>query len=370
MAKKATLSSINEALLKIAQSTAAEKAEAKGLPQLEAVATVAAPASQPGVSDPQVAPASARTASGGVDNPAPGLKTDPQGSPAPVPVTQKPAEKGDIDKEASVEQLAQGIVSSIVAYNQQKEAAAPAPAPATATRKEAAPARRGLNIELTTDVLSKIACIMLASEDGAAFVQTKLAEHLGKAAADDVEAFLGDQADMLQKKAEADAALADYQEGIRQAEELIKYAQEQGIPLEALLGEDGGAEDMEGAMQPAPEALAAGAEAAPEVGIPEDDEPISLEEIITVLQELVSEGAITPEIAAGLVEQLTGEGGDDLGGEEGGEDIPEPEYEVPAATATPEMPDEEKKEEQEKKEASAHRLSLALEHFNQYAPRR
>lgn len=188
-------------------------------------------------------------------------------------------------------------------------------AAATAAKK-AAETAGGLNMELTSDVLAKIAAVMLATEEGTKLAETTLAKAAGAEAAEKTLAFLRAQNELAQKQAE-------YEAGQRDAAEIIaKMAQE---------ADDSG----EGGS---------------------DDE---VEVIADTLDEMINDGTITEEQADQLVLELA----DAIGG-----DTPDAASTADAAaTTTCSAKDPAKCEQKEEKTAGQSVAELLIERITKKA---
>jgi len=327
---------------------------------------------------------------------------------APGTLTKKPLVSADVEAKVAADgaaKLANEILSDILNYRQTKAAAAPAPkaavAPAAAPvpktaaapvapKAAAAPAvapkvaEGGPHLELTTDVLAKVAALLLSTEEGAMFVEGQLAKAAGAEAAEETLAFLAEQSELAEKAAAYDAGVADadalikqsiYQAGVQAGRGTTKVAQaREGITqlvdqmryvklgqdaadasISDLMGAEGGAADgmaMDPAALGADPAAAGGGEMGGEEGITE-------EELAAALESLIQDGTIGPDEAQQVIEFIT-QGGE--GGEMGGE---APAAEAPAAEApAEEAPAEEAPAEEEsgegdmESEASAKTASL------------
>ena len=183
--------------------------------------------------------------------------------------------------------------------------------------KKAAETVGGLNMELTSDVLAKIAAVMLATEEGTKLAETTLAKAAGAEAAEKTLAFLRAQNELAQKQAE-------YEAGQRDAAELIaKMAQE---------ADDSG----EGGS---------------------DDE---VEVIADTLDEMINDGTITEEQADQLVLELA----DAIGGG----DTPDATSTADAAGATTcSAKDPAKCEQKEEKTAGQSVAELLIERITKKA---
>ena len=183
--------------------------------------------------------------------------------------------------------------------------------------KKAAETAGGLNMELTSDVLAKIAAVMLATEEGTKLAETTLAKAAGAEAAEKTLAFLRAQNELAQKQAE-------YEAGQRDAAALLaKMAQE---------ADDSG----EGGS---------------------DDE---VEVIADTLDEMINDGTITEEQADQLVLELA----DAIGG---GENPDATSTADAAATATCSAKDPEKCEQKEEKTAGQSVAELLIERITKKA---
>ena len=183
--------------------------------------------------------------------------------------------------------------------------------------KKAAETVGGLNMELTSDVLAKIAAVMLATEEGTKLAETTLAKAAGAEAAEKTLAFLRAQNELAQKKAE-------YEAGQRDAAALLaKMAQE---------ADDSG----EGGS---------------------DDE---VEVIADTLDEMINDGTITEEQADQLVLELA----DAIGG---GDNPDATSTADVAAATTCSAKDPEKCEQKEEKTAGQSVAELLIERITKKA---
>lgn len=378
------------------QASEQERISAQSIPGGERNSSKEVPAEDPLVKDKQVAPAANRENVPGSDTniPAPGVATIQPTEGAGVAVADKPLTDPTptLDKQAEVSRigdLANAIVSSIVKHNESVKVAAEAksvenkPAesklPAIKTEgpktKEAKPVvanatsatapavmpdsakEAGLNMELTTEVLAKIAAIVCSTEDGAAFVQAKLEAAIGSEKTAMVDEYMSKQAEAYGKQ--MTSAQAEYDAGVKYAEALLNdpmFKLGQAMGMESLGMAPGGA--PEGGLPPeamAEPAMPPGAEAGPGAG-----EDITPEDIIGALQDMVQAGELDEATATQLVGELMGgaEGGAPV---EGGAPTESPAQEAieegtPAGETPPEAtPEHEAKETpaEEKKEDAA-----------------
>ena len=329
-------------------------------------------------------------------------------------VTSKPLLGDDANAKTASAVLANDLMTAIRGYQQtaksaevktaQAEApAAPAEAPAdktacdTAVKTKAAtkPAAKVEvkpevkveakkantdEIELTTDILAKIASLVISQEEGMELVQKLMAKEAGAEAANELVNFVNEK----QAKAEYEQGAADaqaminqsiYDAGVKDTLAKIAAIEKKSAAGQALSAEDqalvklgqelandavadmGGA--MGGAMGGQPPAMPP--EAMPP-GMPAEgggEQEISVEELAAALDQLVSSGAIQPEDVQKILEYLaSAEGG------QGGEMPPEaaPAEAAPAeaapAEAAPEKPED--KEAAAKKQAKITKLANTL----------
>jgi hypothetical protein len=134
----------------------------------------------------------------------------------------------------------------------------------------------GLNMELTTDVLAKIAACILSTKEGEEYTEAVLNKAAGAEAAQEMFDFLRQQSGLADKQAEA-----AYSQGSADAEALVKQAQ--------------------AAMAGAPAAMPVDPAAA---GAPQGE--ATEEDIVAALQELVASGQMDEQTAAQIMEQLAG----------------------------------------------------------------
>ena len=217
---------------------------------------------------------------------------------------------------------------------EKKEAAAPAPAvtPAKTDIKPAVESKKaseGPMLELTSDVLAKIAAMVLSTDEGAEFVEGFMAKQAGAEAAKETLAFLAKQAELAEKQAAYEQGQADAEALINQAIYMAgvnaqKQAEAQ-VPQGpfAKLGQavaDASMSDLMGQMGGAPGAAGAdaGAGAPPEAGAGDGSEgEISPEELQAALEALAQEGTITPEEAQQVMQYISSEGAGGAGEGEG-----------------------------------------------------
>ena len=210
-----------------------------------------------------------------------------------------------------------------------KEASAPAPeaAPAADDDKQA---QADNPLELTQDVLAKIASVILSNEEGWNFVEQSLTKEAGAEAARETITTLQKQAEEIEKQAaygqgqedaemliqqmvqvkQAEDAQAIYEAGAADAAQALGVGQQdlqklgQMMADESLAGLAGGegAEGLEG-LEGMPEE--GGEEVVDDMGGMPEDEDISEEELMQALQELAAEGQIDEEDIAAIMEYIT-----------------------------------------------------------------
>lgn len=270
---------------------------------------------------------------------------------------KKPAVSADANaKEASdgTARLANEILGMIGDYQKTaaapavpvvKEAAAPAVAKVEAPKVEAPKVEKkssgGLDMALTSDVMAKVAAIVLSSDEGVRVVEDILLKQAGAEAANKVFDFLAAQSELAEKQAAFEKGAADaqaeierqiYAAGVAAGQKMSKLGQ--AAADASMEGQVPGAEQAAGAM--APEAGAAGAGAA---GAGAEEE-LSIEDIAQALQSLVEDGTLQQEEAEQVLQQLMGGEGEGAGTgapEQAPEAAPAPAPEAGAApTAAPE----------------------------------
>ena len=283
------------------------------------------------VRDGSMAPASGYTGEGGKDD---SPKTRGQAldaDQAALEPAKKPAVSADADAKAAADSsasLANDILSLVRSAQKTaapvapkveapKQAAAPAPvAPVTPAAAPVAEKGAGLQMELTTDVMAKIAALILSTEEGAALAEQVLEKAAGAQMAQETLAYLAAQAELAEKQAAFEAGQRDAQalidsqifEAGKQAAE--KKAQEDRFfklgqaAADASMSDLVGGGGAEGGGNP-PEQGAAGDEGAAQVG----GEEITAEDLAAALESLVADGSIKPEEAQAIMAQVTGEEG-------------------------------------------------------------
>lgn len=269
---------------------------------------------------------------------------------------KKPAVTADANAKTAADQSA-GLANEILSLvrTAQKTAAAPAPkqepaaaktaaaapkAPAVADKTTAAPAQKQggvLQMELTTDVMAKVAALVLGTEEGAVMVEQILEKVAGAEMMKETLDFLAGQAQLAEKE-------AAFQDGQREALALMQQriyqqgladgAQKTAADLFFKMGQDmadASMADMMGGGAGGDPTGAAAAGAAPAddgsggapAGLPQaagdagGDGQISVDEAMQILQQLVDSGSLQPEEAQTIADMLTGGGGDAGAGDAG-----------------------------------------------------
>ena len=176
-------------------------------------------------------------------------------------------------------------------------------------------------LDLSQEILAKIAAVMLSTEEGVDFCERQLAKAAGAEAARETMETLHAMANDQEKQAAATAGSADaavlLDEMAKGAgapcddETLIKLGQ--ALALEAL--KQAQAAGMDLAAMGAPPSAAAGAEMPADTGADQDISPDELEQI---LNELVQSGEIKSEEADQILEYVSGAGQAGAGPEAGG----------------------------------------------------
>ena len=204
-----------------------------------------------------------------------------------------------------------------------------------------------LDMELTTDIMAKVAALILSTEEGAVLAEQVMAKQAGAEFAQETLAFLAGQSALAEKAAAYEAgqrdaqALVDKQifdagvkaaQAAAQASTFRKMGQ---AAADASIADMVGAGGVGGA---APEAAAAGAgdagagapEAAPAEAGEAGGQEISMEDIVQALQALVKDGTLQPEEAEEVLKYLT-EGGEAGAAPEGAAPEAAPEGAAPEA---------------------------------------
>lgn len=248
---------------------------------------------------------------------------------------KKPEQSDDANAKKASAALANDLMAAIRSYQQvSKQAAAPAAAPAKVAegkekgeknekgeKKEA----KADELELTRDVLAKLAALMVASDEGRALANAVMAKEAGAEAAKELMDFVA----VKQAEAEYAQGQADAQRAIQQAifaagqqDAIAKMAaQQQATPAPASLtaedmeyiklGQaiaDQGVADLQAAMGGGdPAAMGAVPAEAPAAG---GEGEISMEDLAAAIDQLVASGVIQPEEAQQIMEYLASGGGE------------------------------------------------------------
>ena len=275
---------------------------------------------------------------------------------APTKAEEKPLITGDAKaKEAG--SLANSILESI--RNAQTKAAsakkseAEKEAASKCKKSESKPAKKVakpeaekgandvFNMELTKDVLAKIASELLSTEEGVDFVESELAKKAGAEECHEILEFLAHQSELATKQAEAGKdVVEDLAEGLKeasaedsQANAAIFYKFGQAMADAGLAemagGGDAGIDELMGAaggegMVP-PEELG-GEMGGADLGGADVPEDVTPEEVIAGLEELVADGTISEEEAVQAVQYMAE-------ADTGGGEMPAEEAPVDAAPA-------------------------------------
>ena len=305
------------------------------MPGAENDKPVTVPNEDPEVNDGSMGPKSSRSTEGaGDDRKITAGDLFEAGEPVVTP-EKKPLETADANaKEASAKNYANEILELI--HGTQKKASAPEKAPANEAaapeKKPEAPAKEAaapekkpeapaktdeakeasLNLELTRDVLDKIACAMLADKEGVELAERVLAKQAGAEKAAEVMDYLAGQ----------EQAAREYVAGQKAAEYML-YKRAQDL----------GAADADAAIAAmaaqAPEAAPADVpppapEAAPADVPPVDDEMLPEDAVAQVLLSQLESGNLTEQDLGEIVAELAAEEpevakelGIDLGVDEG-----------------------------------------------------
>jgi len=267
---------------------------------------------------------------------------------APVKKTEKDLLSGDANAKTAAAVIANEILGAIRASQKTAAVAPVAPAKVALVKKaeaspkvdikpaavEAKKASDGPMLELTTDVLAKIASMVLSTDEGAEYVEGFMAKQAGAEAATETLNFLAKQAELAEKQAAYEQGQADAEALINQAIYAAGVESQKTAAVKAqtpfaklgqamadasmsdLMGQMGGAPGAEGAPGAAPDAAGAegmgiGPEAmgeGSEAGA-EGQGEISPEELQQALEALAQEGTITPEEAQQVMEYISAEGG-------------------------------------------------------------
>lgn len=190
-----------------------------------------------------------------------------------------------------------------------------------------------VELELTTDILAKIAALILTTEEGVEFVEKTMAKAAGEEAALETLSFLAEQAELAEKAAAAEA-------GAQDAERIIQQlVSENNVINNAALAKAAGANDAEVLIQnllaqAAVEKQAEEADFYTKLGQAvadssiedlltladastlaqnnvgsvnaetSDEDDITIEEVVNAIDALVQDGTLKPEEAQQILEAL------------------------------------------------------------------
>ena len=303
------------------------------------------------VNDGSMGPKSTRSTEGaGDDSPMTGGHAT-EAEEGAESVTKKPAitDNANADPKEASAKLANDILASIHAWQgrpaekvaergAEKATEKPAEKPAAnAVEKTPEKSAGGLDIELTQDVLAKMAAIALSYDEGVTFMHDMLQKHAGATAADETVEFLATQNLEAEKQAAEAQGYADAQQALLQAayEEGRKAASAQApVSHEEQLADlgqklaDGSMADVMGALPEAGLGGPAGGEEIPAEavmgemagepgldGAEGDEGDYTIEDLAAALDVLVSEGQIEADDAQQVLESVLSESGVEGGGE-------------------------------------------------------
>lgn len=347
-----------QAMTKRAQAKLAEISgeDPDNMPGAENDKDVTLPKEDPEVNDGSMGPESTRSTEGkGDDRPITAGDLF-ESDESIVNPEEKPLETADANaKEASAKKNLANDILSLIHGEQSKpaekkaeekkaeEKKAPAkPAKQAEQKKEAATPE--LNLELTTDVLAKLACAMLAEKEGAEIAEKVMAKQAGADKAREIMDFVAGQEKAAEEYAAGQRAAVQY---------VIKKAQDLGAADADAAIEAMAAESPEAAAEedvPVDE-VADEAAAEPDGG---DEEMLPEDAVAEVLMSQLQSGDLTEEDLAEIVEELAAEepevaeelgldlGVDDAGAAVADEAAAEPEAEPADEAAPAEAADEEK----------------------------
>ena len=307
--------------------------------------------SQKEVADGSNAPASGYTGEGGKDD---SPKTRGQAlnaDQAALEPAKKPAVSADADAKAASDitaALANDILSLVRSVQKTAAPKAPespkapeAPKVAEAPKAPEAPKQAAvtapveapvvekgageLQMELTTDVMAKIAALILSTEEGAALAEKVLEKAAGAQMAQETLAFLAAQSELAEKQAAFEAGEADAQklidqqifeagkaEAAKQSEAAQFYKLGQAA-ADASMGDLMGGAPVEGGGNPPDQAPGAGGDDGTAMA-PGGEEEVTMEDLAAALESLVAEGTLKPEEAQAIMAEIAGGGAPADGG--------------------------------------------------------
>lgn len=359
-----------QAMTKRAQAKLAEISgeDPDNMPGAENDKDVTLPKEDPEVNDGSMGPASTRSTEGkGDDRPITAGDLF-ESDESIVNPEEKPLETADANaKEASAKNNTANDILNLIHGAQTKkeekkaevkkeekkdekkaEAKKPAAEPAKQPEQKKEAATPGLNLELTTDVLAKLACAMLAEKEGADIAERVMAKQAG---------------------AEKAAEIMDYLAGQEKAAEEYMAGQRAAVAYVMKQAQDLGSADADAAIA----AMAAEApEAAPEEVAPAADAPAAEEDpaaaadegmlpedaVAEVLLSQLQSGDLTEDDLVEIVQELAAEepaAAEELGldlGVEGGEPEAAPAEDGAAAEPEAEPADDAEKAASAKKQTA------------------
>jgi uncharacterized protein YbjQ (UPF0145 family) len=304
-----------QAMTKRAQAKLAEISgeDPDNMPGAENDKDVTLPKEDPEVNDGSMGPESTRSTEGkGDDRPITAGDLF-ESDESIVNPEEKPLETADANaKEASAKKNLANDILSLIHGEQSKpaekkaEEKKPAEKKAEANKATAKPAKKAeqkkeaatpeLNLELTTDVLAKLACAMLAEKEGAEIAEKVMAKQAGADKAREIMDFVAGQEKAAEEYAAGQRAAVQY---------VIKKAQDLGAAdadaaIEAMAAESPEAASDEAAVEEVP----AEPEAPAEGG---DDEMLPEDAVAEVLMSQLQSGDLTEDDLAEIVEELAAE---------------------------------------------------------------
>lgn len=337
-----------QAMTKRAQAKLAEISgeDPDNMPGAENDKDVTLPKEDPEVNDGSMGPESTRSTEGkGDDRPITAGDLF-ESDESIVNPEEKPLETADANaKEASAKKNLANDILSLIHGEQTKpaekkaEEKKPAAKPAKQTEQKKEAATPELNLELTTDVLAKLACAMLAEKEGAEIAEKVMAKQAGADKAREIMDFVAGQEKAAEEYAAGQRAAVQY---------VIKKAQDLGAADADAAIDAMAAESPEAAAEgEVPAEEAAGETAEPEADA-EGEDMLPEDAVAEVLMSQLQSGNLTEDDLAEIVEELAAEEpevaeelGLDLGVDDAGSAVPEEAAAEPEA-APAEGADEEK----------------------------
>lgn len=337
-----------QAMTKRAQAKLAEISgeDPDNMPGAENDKDVTLPKEDPEVNDGSMGPESTRSTEGkGDDRPITAGDLF-ESDESIVNPEEKPLETADANaKEASAKKNLANDILSLIHGEQTKpaekkaEEKKPAAKPAKQPEQKKEAATPELNLELTTDVLAKLACAMLAEKEGAEIAEKVMAKQAGADKAREIMDFVAGQEKAAEEYAAGQRAAVQY---------VIKKAQDLGAADADAAIDAMAAESPEAAAEgEVPVEETAGETAEPEADA-EGEDMLPEDAVAEVLMSQLQSGNLTEDDLAEIVEELAAEEpevaeelGLDLGVDDAGSAVPEEAAAEPEA-APAEGADEEK----------------------------